>query len=323
MTRVRQENPLARPNRQSTPARGDQVDGQLDADSPSSLCLGDVSASVSRSDDSAALNATLRELLVQVGDDPKCWRGRAGRRVGEILISEARAMSSRWRHAGGTVDGVAVGGAWEAIMQDRERLACDPDASPLAAIRSALMRSYAVEVGAVQTGMGDPVSKRGAVRGIVNHYKSAGRLGTVELEPDRLTDISPDGIVGLPSWAGPLSVMLRRAGWAWPAPVGSCLVAADADASRSGRREAPGAALAATGVPAATWSALALLVAGSGPGCAIEHRWPGAKAIFAAGGGRALRASAEVQRIVEAAVAGRPVRSGRVVVRDVRLAGAA
>lgn len=316
------ENPPARTDFGERTVRGDQVDSQQGAGDLASLCLGDASCTLSHA--SGTTDEDLRDLLTEIGRDPKAWRGRAGQKVGRIIAAEAHAMAPRWQHAGGTIDGLAVGAAWEEVMRDRERLATDHVASPLAAVRCAVARAYAAEVGAIQTGMGDPVRKRAVVRTIVSHHKDAGRLGTVELDPGRLTGATAEpGDRLVAPWAAPLAALLNLSGWAWPAPAGSCLLAVEADVARTRRREAPGAALAATGVPAATWSALALLVAGSGPGCAVENRWPGAKALFAAGGSRALRASAEVQRIVDAAVAGAAVRSGRIAVRSDSLAGAA
>lgn len=326
----RDKNPPAHQAGQLHSVRGDLRNNhqQSTDDHLRSLCLGDGDGALTRSGGSRPDDVTLRGLLAEVGSDPQGWRGRAGARIGAVIMAEATAIASRWRHAGGDVTGYAVGGAWEEVMRDRERLASDPDASPLAAIRSALSRWYATEVGAVQTGMGDPVRNRSSVRTIVAHCKEQGRLGVVDLDEALTEDAgtvptASSRADGAPAWARAVALLLARQGWAWPASAVACLVAVDADTERSGRRRAPAPALLSTGVPSETWSALALLVAGSGPGCAIETSWPGAKRIFATGGGSALRESSEVHRLVDAAVAGRAVRSGRLAARATALVGAA
>ena len=53
------------------------------------------------------------------------------------------------------------------------------------------------------------------------------------------------------------------------------VMASAAGVARSGRRCRSALAAHDTGVPAATWSALDLLIFGSGPGCQPESRTPG------------------------------------------------
>jgi hypothetical protein len=66
-----------------------------------------------------------------------------------------------------------------------------------------------------------------------------------------------------------------------------------------------------TGVPAATWSALDLLIFGSGPGCQPESRMSGVSVQIDLLGAAGIRGNTELMRIVAAAVSGRPVRTGR------------
>ena len=66
-----------------------------------------------------------------------------------------------------------------------------------------------------------------------------------------------------------------------------------------------------TGVPAATWSALELLTLGSGPGRRPEARTTGVAVQIDLAGAAGVLGNRDLMRIVRAAVAGRPVRTGR------------
>ena len=66
-----------------------------------------------------------------------------------------------------------------------------------------------------------------------------------------------------------------------------------------------------TGVPVATWSALDLLIFGSGPGCDVVSRTPGVAVQIDLLGAAGVRLNRSLMRIVRAAVAGRPARTGR------------
>ena len=72
-----------------------------------------------------------------------------------------------------------------------------------------------------------------------------------------------------------LAAVLAVQGWQWPVPPLHAVMASAAGVARSGRRSRSVLAGHHTGVPAATWSALDLLIFGSGPGCQPESRTPG------------------------------------------------
>lgn len=258
----------------------------------------------------------LRVLLDAIGEDPRSWNGAAGRECVELIRAECRREAARWRNVAGHLDDEGVAAAWIELESWRVRR---PDHDPLGVLRTTVRRAYSAEAGAVQTGMGDAVGDRKKVARTLASARESG-LGRslradVDLTLRAAEDMDGDG--SPPQWALVLARMLMQAGWAWPAPVGQCVLAAAMHGSR-GRREGVDPQWERSGVPAATWSALVLLVGGSGPGCAVESRWPGARAIHSFGGVRAVVESAEVQRIVAAAVAGRSVRSGRIAVRSRR-----
>ncbi|MDQ2738145.1 MAG: hypothetical protein M3Y35_05920, partial [Actinomycetota bacterium] len=203
---------------------------------------------------------------------------------------------------------VGVGPAWQAM--DRW-LDSDRSVDPVAILRRTIQRVYAAEAGAVELGMGDPISRP---RQIVQQVRQphALRRAAVDLSLRPMDDQdSGSGLEDRPAWMQVTAALLVGGGWSWPQPAGECLAAMAEETSRSGRRSATTLARRATGVPPSTWSALALLAAGSGPGCAPDRAWPGVPAIHRVGGAAAVRENREVQRIIRGAIDGKPVRSGR------------
>ena len=108
-----------------------------------------------------------------------------------------------------------------------------------------------------------------------------------------------------------LAAVLALEGWRWPVPPLHAVMASAAGVARSGRRCRSVMAAHHTGIPASTWSALDLLTFGSGPGCQPECRTSGVSVQIDLLGAAGIRGNTELMRIVEAAVAGRPVRTGR------------
>lgn len=259
------------------------------------------------------LAGRLRAQLDEIGDDPRGWNGAAGRECVELIRAECRREAGRWTNVAGHLEDEGMASAWIELEAWRVRR---PDHDPLGVLRTTIRRAYVAEAGAVQTGMGDAVRDRKKVSRTLASAREAGHGRSLRAEVDLTLRPSEDAGEDSPPprWAKLLARLLVQAGWSWPAPAGQCVLAAAMHGSR-GRREGVDPQWERSGVPAATWSALVLLVGGSGPGCALESRWPGARAIHDVGGVRAVVESAEVQRIVAAAVAGRPVRSGRIAVR--------
>lgn len=116
-----------------------------------------------------------------------------------------------------------------------------------------------------------------------------------------------------PKWMRTLAAVLAVEGWRWPVPPLLAVMASAAGVARSGRRCRSVLAAHDTGVPPATWSALDLLTYGSGPGCQPESRTPGVSVQIDLLGAAGVRGNQSLMRIVDAAVAGRPVRTGRQV----------
>ncbi|WP_029136907.1 hypothetical protein [Nakamurella lactea] len=251
----------------------------------------------------------MRELFAKLDLDPAGWNGAAGREAVAIITRLCRAEAGNWVRRAGHLGDVGVGPAWEAMDAWRRT---DRSVDPMAILRRTIQRVYAAEAGAVELGAGDPVRRpKEIVRAVREPH--ALRRADVDLSLRPVADDSESlaGPEDRPAWLQVTAALLVAAGWQWPQPAGECLAAMAAETSQSGRRSATTLARRATGVPPATWSALALLAAGSGPGCAPERMWPGVPAIHRIGGAEAVRENLEVRRIVRGAVAGRPVRSGR------------
>lgn len=270
----------------------------------------------------------LSELLDAIDVDG--WDSASGRECLEVIQQVCRQEATRWTGTAGRLEDEGVAPTWEAV----ERWRCARTVhDPMAVLRTAARRAYVAEAASVQLGTGDPVHDRrklskslrdatcrsGGARTFRSDVDLSLRAGhDVDLSPgtgrDDLDHHRP------PAWMVVTAAVLVEAGWSWPQAPGQCLRAVVMDAERTGRREAVPVEWERTGVPRATWSALGLLACGSGPGCAPESRWPGTREIHREGGARAVRESVEVRRVATAAVAGRPVRSGRVAVRGTRTA---
>lgn len=237
------------------------------------------------------------------------WDSGPGHRVVEIIQRACSSAAAQWVRRAGHLGDVGVGPAWVALA---EWLRSDRHVDPGAVLRRTLQRVYAAEAAAVELGAGDPIERPREIVKMVRE-PHAPRRSAVDLS---LRSVSVDdemaaGPEDRPAWLHVAAALLVAAGWVWPQPAGECLAAMASETARAGRRSATSLARRGTGVPPATWSALALLAAGSGPGCATERVWPGVPAIHSIGGALAVRESSEVARIIRAAVAGRPVRSGR------------
>ena len=217
----------------------------------------------------------------------------------------------------GNLGEVGVAPVWVALAQ---WMSGDRRADPIGVLRVTARRVYAAEAAGVELGLGDPVNRP---RSLV-HAATQGRgprRAEVDLALCPAADLGGAGSEPFePAWLLVTAEMLGSTGWAWPQSPANCLAAVAAELPATGRRAAPAMARQETGVPGATWSALALLAGGSGPGCAAERAWPGVPRIHDLGGAEAVRQSAEVRRIVIAAVAGRPVRSGRAWLVEARSA---
>ena len=253
----------------------------------------------------------LRQLLDDLEQDRHGWNGQAGRAAIDLIRLECTAESRLWTWTAGSLAEVGVAPVWQALDEWRRS---DRSVEPMAVLRRTARRAYSAEAAAVQLGVGDPVNRRRALCNAISELGSAaGRRADIDMTTILADELAEEQ--DHPTWMVALAVMLRQAGWAWPQPAGQCLAATVMETRHSRRQTAWAPGQMQTGVPKQTWSALALLVAGSGPGCALEHRWPGAPAIYDAGGVAAIRESAEIRRVVDLAVAGRPARSGRRTLR--------
>ena len=257
----------------------------------------------------------LKELLAGVDDDG--WNSPAGQEVVRLVRRQCVAESIRWTNRAGSLGEVGVAPVWVALA---EWMAGDRRADPVGVLRVTARRVYAAEAAGVELGMGDPVNRpRLLVRAATGGQGP--RRSDFDLALCRATDTDSERRPQLwPAWMLVTAELLKELGWAWPQSPADCLAAVAAELPATGRRAAPAMARQETGVPPATWSALALLAGGSGPGCAADRAWPGVPTIHDLGGAEAVRLSAEVRRVAKAAVAGRAVRSGRAWRADARRA---
>ena len=257
----------------------------------------------------------LRELLADVVADG--WNSSSGLEVLRLIRRECVAESSRWVNRAGSLGEIGVAPVWVALA---EWMSGERRADPIGVLRVTARRVYAAEAAGVELGLGDPVNRpRPLVRAATDGRGP--RRTDVDLAMCLASDMDEDESEPFePAWLLVTAQMLMSTGWAWPQSPTNCLAAVAAELPATGRRAAPAMARQETGVPGATWSALALLAGGSGPGCATERAWPGVPSIHDLGGAEAVRRSAEVRRIVLAAVAGRAVRSGRAWLVEARSA---
>ncbi len=247
--------------------------------------------------------ADLVSLLHEVKEQG--WDSPAGQAVVAHLRRVCRGEASRWTYSAGWFSDEGLADVWEAVnrLLDKGQLEVAP-----AVVRRVAQRSYAGEAAAAQTGVGTPKT-RGLVR-IARTQRSSSLTTTEALESLPAVDTVFETTA--PVWMRVLAVMLMRAGWSYPVPALDAVVASAAVVALNGRRRQSPLAGHETGVPAAAWSGLALLVAGSGPGCAADNRQVGAADIFARVGAAGLRLDAETRRLVRGIVAGRCLRTSRV-----------
>lgn len=245
------------------------------------------------------LVALLREVK------EKGWDGAAGRDVVAHMRRLCRGEASRWTYAAGWFSDEGLADVWEAV--NRLLVKGQFEVAPVV-VRRVAQRTYAGEAAAAQTGVGTPKT-RGLV-GIARAQRSSRRTTTEALEALPAADNAFE--TAAPVWMRVLAVMLVRDGWSYPVAALDAVVASAAVVALNGRRRQSPLAGHDTGVPAAAWSGLALLVAGSGPGCAANNRQVGAADIFARVGADGLRQDAETRRLVRGIAAGRSLRTSRV-----------
>lgn len=233
------------------------------------------------------------------------WDSAAGQAAVAHLRRICRGEASRWTYSAGWFSDEGLADVWEAV--NRLLIKGQIEVAP-AAVRRVAQRSYAGEAAAAQTGVGTPKT-RGLVR-MARTQRSNSLTTTEALES--LPAIETVFDTPVPVWMRILAVMLMRDGWSYPVPALDAVVASAAVVALNGRRRQSPLAGHDTGVPAAAWSGLALLVAGSGPGCASGNRQVGAAEIFAQVGAAGLRLNAETVRLVRGIVAGRSLRTSRV-----------
>ncbi len=232
------------------------------------------------------------------------WDSPAGRRAVELMRQACRREASRWTRTAGWLTDEGLATVWEQLH--RLVLAGRFEDAP-GLLRVVVRRAYAGEAAAAQTGFGSPTT-RGLIAAI---QRSEAR--TVRDLADEAADVRRDEVAGpvAPPWMRTLAAVLAVEGWRWPVPALHAVMASAAGVARTGRRSRSALAAHDTGVPAATWSALDLLTFGSGPGCQPESRTPGASVQIDLLGAAGIRCNPALMRIVKAAVAGHPVRTGR------------
>ncbi len=246
-----------------------------------------------------ASTSQLPVLLREVASEG--WNGPAGAAAIAVLQRACRREAPRWRSSAGSLTDEGLGDVWEQI--DRLLRSGRFDDAPGLLVR-VVRRAYACEAAAAQTGMGSA-----ATRGLIAATDSVHTRSLEDLAGAATPTDEPD--VEVPRWMRVLGAVLAAEGWRWPVPALHAVVAAAASVARSGRKHRSPLAGQATGVPPATWSALDLLIFGSGPGCDPTSRTPGVAVQIDLLGAAGLRQNQSQMRIVRAAVAGRPVRTGR------------
>jgi len=289
-------------------ARRAETGSQRVADARSPIMTGEVVVDTIRS------RGHLDELLDLVGEFG--WNTAAGRSVFALMQAECARRVPRWRNTAGDLGDVGIAPMWVALD---EWMAGDRRADPMGVMRGTAGRVYSREALAVEIGRGDPISSSGSKRLSYLAARKGDRVaaGVWSRRADSEVLDGHPSVSGevfgdeYPVWMLILAAKLVKAGWGHPQPPGTCLAVVAMQTGRGRVKGSKGFVGAEAGISVEVWTALTLLLAGSGPGCREGNEWPGAVALFAAGGVAAVRDSVEVGRIVKAAVAGRSVRSGR------------
>lgn len=243
----------------------------------------------------------LVDLLAQVAEQG--WGSDAGRQAIGIMRVACRREAAEWTRTAGWLTDEGLSVVWEQ-MDRLVRTGRFADGPGL--LRIAARRAYAAEAAAAMTGLGSA-----STRGLIGAVR---RADVVEVR--QLTD-EPESVLGepdasvAPPWMRILAAVLAREGWAWPIAPLHAVMASAAGAASTSRRCRSTMAAHATGLPAATWSALELLALGSGPGCRPEARTTGVAVQIDLAGAAGVLGNRDLMRIVRAAVAGRTVRTGR------------
>jgi len=245
--------------------------------------------------------AALPELLREVATYG--WNSPAGTEAVAVMQRACRREAMRWTWTAGWMTDEGLADTWEQ-MDRLMRSGRFEDAPGL--LTKVVRRAYAGEAAAVQTGMGS-ASTRGLVAAVA--HSEARRVA--ELDDEEPADDGGESGMQAPPWMRTLAAVLAVEGWRWPMPPLHAVIASAACVARSGRRSRSALAGHDTGVPVATWSALDLLIFGSGPGCDVESRSPGVAVQIDLLGAAGVRSNRSLMRIVRAAVDGRPARTGR------------
>jgi hypothetical protein len=258
------------------------------------------SASATSFDESASVG--LPELLARVAT--RGWESDAGRDAIAIMRRACRREAMQWTRTAGWLTDEGLATVWE--QMDRVVRTGRFDEAP-GLLRVIVRRAYAGEAAAAQTGLGSPTT-----RGLIGAIQRSEACQITELGvEDAIPALDEHPTSVAPQWMRTLAAVLAVEGWRWPVPPLHAVMASAAGVARSGRRCRSVLAAHDTGVPAATWSALDLLTYGSGPGCQPESRTPGVSVQIDLLGAAGVRGNQSLMRIVDAAVAGRPVRTGR------------
>ena len=240
--------------------------------------------------------AELLRLVARTG-----WNSPAGAEAVRAMQRACRREAARWTWTAGWMTDEGLADTWE--QMDRLMRSGRFDDAP-GLLAKVVRRAYAGEAAASQTGMGSA-----STRGLVTAVAQSQVALITELSEDE--ERAPEQLESMPHWMRVLGAVLAAEGWQWPVPALDAVMASAATVARSGRNSRSVMAGHQTGVPAATWSALDLLIFGSGPGCDASTRVPGVAVQIDLLGAAGLRSNPSLLRIVRAAVHGRPVRTGR------------
>ena len=244
---------------------------------------------------------SLPELLREVASQG--WNSAAGTEAVAVMQRACRREAMRWTSTAGWMTDEGLADTWEQ-MDRLMRSGRFEDAPGL--LTKVVRRAYAGEAAAVQTGMGSA-----STRGLVAAVTHSETRRVAELDDEEPAADGGESATQAPPWMRTLAAVLAVEGWRGPMPPLHAVMASAACVVRSGRRSRSALAGHDTGVPAATWSALDLLIFGSGPGCAVESRTPGVAVQIDLLGAAGVRSNRSLMRIVRAAVDGRPARTGR------------
>ena len=245
--------------------------------------------------------AALPDLLREVATDG--WNSPAGTEAVTVMQRACRREAMRWTWTAGWMTDEGLADTWEQ-MDRLMRSGRFEDAPGL--LLKVVRRAYAGEAAAVQTGMGSS-----STRGLVAAVTQSDSRWITELDDEEPAADAGESGSPAPPWMRTLAAVLAVEGWQWPVPPLHAVMASAASVVRSGRKSRSALAGHHTGVPVATWSALDLLIFGSGPGCDVESRTPGVAVQIDLLGAAGVRSNRSLMRIVRAAVDGRPARTGR------------